>query len=98
MREKLRSQEGREIYKKRLYTVEPVLGDMKWNRRRLMMSLRGVEKVRGEFLLMCLVHNVKKIARRVLEGSLLWFGWHKASQIALSGLKLEDTALAGVQV
>jgi transposase len=98
MREKLRSQEGKEIYKKRLYTVEPVLGNMKWNRRRLMMSLRGVEKVRAEFLLMCLVHNVKKIARRVLEGSLLWFGWHKASQVALSGYKLEDMALVGVQV
>ena len=97
-REKLRSQEGKEIYKKRLYTVEPVLGNMKWNRRRLMMSLRGVEKVRAEFLLMCLVHNVKKIARRVLEGSLLWFGWHKASQVALSGYKLEDMALVGVQV
>lgn len=86
MREKLRSEEGREIYKKRLYTVEPVLGDMKWNRRRLMMSLRGVEKVRGEFLLMCLVNNVKKIVKRVLEGSLLWFAWHKhkAPQTALS--------------
>ena len=86
MREKLRSQEGREIYKKRLYTVEPVLGDMKWNRRKLIMNLRGVEKVRGEFLLMCLVNNIKKIVKRVLEGSLLWFAWHKhkAPQTALS--------------
>jgi len=69
MREKLRSEEGREIYKKRLYTVEPVIGNMKWNRRRIMMSLRGLEKVRGEFSLMCLVHNVKKITKKVLEGS-----------------------------
>ena len=69
MREKLRSEEGREIYKKRLYTAEPVLGNMKWNRRRIMMSLRGFEKVRGEFLLMCLVHNVKKVVKRVLAGS-----------------------------
>ena len=86
MREKLRSQEGREIYKKRLYTVEPVLGDMKWNRRKLMMNLRGVEKVRGEFLLMCLVNNIKKIVKQVLEGYLLWFGWHKhkAPQVSLS--------------
>ena len=69
MREKLRSEEGREIYKKRLYTVEPVIGNMKWNRRRIMMSLRGLEKVRGEFSLMCLVHNVKKVVKKVLAGS-----------------------------
>ena len=69
MREKLRSKEGREIYKKRAYTVEPVMGHMKWNRRKLMMSSRGLEKVRGEFSLMCLVHNVKKIVKRVLAGT-----------------------------
>jgi len=69
MREKLRSEEGRAIYKKRLYTVEPVFGNMKWNRRRIMMSLRGLEKVRGEFSLMCLVHNVKKVVKGVLAGS-----------------------------
>jgi transposase len=98
MREKLSSLEGREIYKKRLCTVEPVLGDMKWNRRRLMMSLRGVEKVRGEFLLMCLVHNVKKIARRVLEGSLLWFGSHKTSQVDLLRYGMKGMTLVAVQV
>lgn len=69
MREKLRSEQGREIYKKRLYTVEPVMGHMKWNRRKLMMSLRGLVKVRGEFSLMCLVHNVKKIVKGVLAGA-----------------------------
>jgi hypothetical protein len=98
MREKLRSQEGREIYKKRLYTVEPVLGDIKWNRRRLMMSLRGLEKVRGEFLLMCLVNNVKKIVKRVLEESPLWFSRHKALQVALPGHRLEGMTLVGAQV
>jgi transposase len=69
MREKLRSEQGREIYKKRLYTVEPVIGNIKWNRRRIMMSLRGLEKVSGEFFLMCLVHNVKKVVKGVLAGS-----------------------------
>lgn len=68
IREKLRSEKGKEIYKKRLYTAEPVIGNMKWNRKRLMMSLRGLEKVRGEFSLMCLVHNVKKVVKEVLAG------------------------------
>jgi len=70
MRAKLGSEEGKKIYNKRLYTVEPVIGNMKWNRRRIMMSLRGLEKVRGEFALMCLVHNVKKVAKAVLAGTI----------------------------
>ena len=98
MREKLRSDEGRKIYKKRLYTVEPVMAHMKWNRRKLMMSLRGLEKVRAEFSLMCLVHNVKKIVKRALEGSLPWFSWQKASQVALLRRRLEDMTLVGAQV
>ena len=79
MREKLRSDEGRQIYKKRLCTVEPVLGDMKWNRRRIMMSLRGLKKVRGEFSLMCLVHNVKKVVKVVLAGTVNLTGKHSGS-------------------
>ena len=65
MREKLRSPRGKEIYQKRSYTVEPVFGNMKWNRAHLIMSLRGKRKVRGEFILMCLTHNIKKIIRKV---------------------------------
>ena len=49
--------------------MEPVFVNMKWNRRRIMMSLRGLEKMRGEFFLMCLVHNVKKVVKGVLAGS-----------------------------
>lgn len=67
MREKLRSVKGKEKYGKRMYTVEPVFGDIMWNRSKLMMSLRGLLKVSGEFLLMCLVHNVKKIIKKVLN-------------------------------
>lgn len=67
MREKLRSLEGKRKYSKRLYTVEPVFGAIMWNRSKMMMSLRGLLKVAGEFLLMCLVHNVKKIVKKVLN-------------------------------
>ena len=31
MRQKLRSEEGKRIYKKRGYTVEPVFGQIKWD-------------------------------------------------------------------
>lgn len=69
MRQKLRSEEGKQIYKKRGYTVEPVFGQIKWDGRKPSMDLRGLVKVEGEFSLMCLVHNVKKIVRKVLDGT-----------------------------
>ena len=69
MRQKLRSEEGKRIYAKRGYTVEPVFGEIKWDGRKPSMDLRGSEKVRGEFSLLCLVHNVKKIVKRVLDGT-----------------------------
>ncbi len=69
MRQKLRSEEGKEIYKKRAYTVEPVFGQLIWNSRKPSMSLRGLAKVQGEFLLMCLVNNVKKIVKKVSAGT-----------------------------
>ena len=47
MRDKLRGEEGRQIYKKRAYTVEPVFGQLKWDGRKLSMDLRGLVKVRG---------------------------------------------------
>ena len=69
MGQKLRSEVGKRIYKKCGYTLEPVFGQIKWDGRKLSMDLRGLVKVRGEFLLMCLVHNVKKIVRKVLDGT-----------------------------
>jgi hypothetical protein len=41
MRQKLRSEEGKRIYKKRGYTVEPVFGEMKWDGRKPSLGLRG---------------------------------------------------------
>ena len=65
LREKLRSEEGKKIYQMRSYTVEPVFGNIKWNKRRLIMSMRGKRKVKGDFLLMCLAHNIGKIISKI---------------------------------
>lgn len=70
MREKLRSPEGKKRYLKRMYTVEPVFGAIKWNRGKVVMSLRGMVKVAGEFSLLCLVHNIKKIIVEVRKEGL----------------------------
>ena len=53
-------EEGKRIYKKRGYTVESVFGQIKWDGRKPSMYLRGLVKARGEFSVMCLVHNFEE--------------------------------------
>lgn len=65
MRKKLLSEEGKEKYKKRLSTVEPVVGNIKKNFGYRDFLLRGIEKVKGEFDLMCIAHNIKKIHKQL---------------------------------
>lgn len=65
MRKKLLTEEGKEKYKKRLSTVEPVLGNIKKNFGYRDFLLRGIEKVKGEFDLMCIAHNIKKIHKHL---------------------------------
>jgi len=99
MRDKLRSEEGRQIYKKRAYTVEPVFGQLKWDGRKLSMDLRGLVKVRGKFLLMCLVHNVKKIVKKVLQGTLTLPGrYSNLIEEAMPGYREDKLLLVGVVV
>ena len=62
MRAKLNTEEGTEQYQKRMFTVEPVFGQMKQNRGLREFLLRGKRKTKIEFLMMCTVHNIKKIA------------------------------------
>ena len=68
MLEKLKSEEGAKEYKKRKAVVEPVFGQMKWARGFRQFSMRGLEKARGEFALLCTAHNILKIWR-YLKGS-----------------------------
>jgi transposase len=61
MRGKLKTVEGKELYQERMYTAEPVFGQMKQNRGFREFLLRGKEKANVEFLIMCIVHNIGKI-------------------------------------
>jgi len=61
MRIKMEQQEAKEIYKRRKVIVEPVFGQIK-NGGFRGFSLRGKEKVAGEFSLVCAAHNIKKIS------------------------------------
>jgi len=63
MRHKLRTPDGREVYRKRKAIVEPVFGQIKEARGFRRFSFRGLEKVRAEWDLICLTHNLLKLFR-----------------------------------
>lgn len=63
MRRKLRTARGAAIYATRKGIVEPVFGQIKRCRGFRQFLLRGIEKVRGEWSLICLTHNILKLYR-----------------------------------
>lgn len=64
---KLATKAGRGIYALRKKIVEPVFGQMKEARGLRRFLLRGLKKVRGEWALMSLTHNLLKIYRAQLR-------------------------------
>lgn len=64
---KLLTKKGEKEYKKRMHTAEPPFGNIKHNLGYRYFLLRGLEKARGEFNLMCMAHNIKKIHKCAAE-------------------------------
>ena len=58
---KLKTEEGREIYRQRACTVEPVFGIIKAALGLRQFLLRGLAKVSGEWNLVCLAWNLKRL-------------------------------------
>ena len=63
MRRKLQTQVGAAIYSKRKTVVEPVFGQIKQARGFRQFLLRGLEKVKGEWAIVCVTHNILKLHR-----------------------------------
>ena len=63
MARKLRTIKGRKIYSRRKHIVEPVFGQIKEIRGFRRFSFRGLEKVKAEWNLICLTHNILKLFR-----------------------------------
>jgi len=63
MRDKLKRAGWRSRYRLRKQIVEPVFGQIKQARGFRQFLLRGVEKVRAEWALICTAHNLTKLAR-----------------------------------
>ena len=63
MRRNLQTKRGRKRYVLRMATVEPVFGQIKQGRGFREFLLRGLEKVQGEWSLICTGHNLLKLFR-----------------------------------
>ena len=61
MRKKLDTSEGRKKYYERMNMVESPFGHFKKNLGFTQFSMRGLEKVRGEFRILCTAFNILKI-------------------------------------
>jgi Transposase DDE domain len=61
MRHKLRTEAGQAVYKMRKAIAEPVFGQIKERRGFRRFSLRGLNKVRCEWKLVCAASNLRKL-------------------------------------
>lgn len=57
------SEEGRKAYSRRMWTIEPVFGNITSNKRLSKITLRGKVKATGQWLMYCMVHNMEKLWR-----------------------------------
>jgi transposase len=63
MARKLRTKKGRATYAKRKGMIEPIFGQLKQVLGFRQFSLRGLAQMRGEWRLLCAVHNLLKLWR-----------------------------------
>jgi len=61
MKQKIDSEVGRRIYSRRMWTIEPVFGNITSNKGLNRLSLRGEKKCTAQWLMYCLVHNIEKL-------------------------------------
>ena len=76
MRRKLQTKRGRQRYALRMATVEPVFGQIKQGRGFRQFLLRGLQKVQGEWSLICTGHNLLKLFK--FGSSIVNPRWHSA--------------------
>ena len=75
MRRKLRTKKGRRCYALRKELPEPVFGQIKQARGFRQFLLRGLEKVKGEWQIICTGHNLLKLFRAWQQGLVEGQGW-----------------------
>jgi hypothetical protein len=68
MQQKVDTEEGKEIYSKRLGIIEPVFANIRIQKVLDRFTYRGKVKVNIQWLLYCMVHNIEKICNYGVTG------------------------------
>ena len=68
--EKLSTETGRKLYAKRKITIEPVYGQIKYNRGITEFMRRGRSAVQSEWRLVAATHNLLKLHSHQLKASM----------------------------
>jgi len=61
MKQKIDSPEGRRLYSRRMWVIEPVFGNITSNKGLNRISLRGEVKATAQWLMYCMIHNIEKL-------------------------------------
>jgi len=61
MKNRIDTEEGKQIYSHRMSVIEPVFGNICANKGLNKFSLRGKVKVQAQWQLYCIVHNIEKL-------------------------------------
>ena len=61
MQKRVDSQHGKQVYGHRMSTVEPVFANVCTAKGLDRFTLRGKQKVQGQWQMYCLVHNIEKL-------------------------------------
>lgn len=61
MKRRVDSNKGKLVYSHRMSVVEPVFGNIGSNKGLCRFTLRGKQKVQGQWRLFCMVHNIEKL-------------------------------------
>ena len=67
MKQKIDNVQGRKDYARRMWTVEPVFGNITSNKGIHKLTLRGKAKVTCQWTICCLMHNIEKLWRYGLD-------------------------------
>ena len=63
MKAKIDSEQGKQDYARRMWTIEPVFANITSNKGIDKLSLRGKAKVTCQWMMCCIVHNIEKLWR-----------------------------------
>ncbi len=66
MKDRLNSDSGKQMYRKRLHPIEAFFGHIKYNLGYTRFLLRGLQKVKAEFALICLTYNLRKLIAKLI--------------------------------